>query len=126
MEPYRSEWVDSKRSYTRLAAIAWKLLMDSYERASQGLLPQRYLEVRYEDFLEDPRETVESILSFTGLPWTPDFETHFHKQEINRSRSTAFERDFSPEQLTEVEDSLSEKLVKYGYATGHEGLRVLR
>lgn len=126
MEPYRSEWIESKRSYTRLAAIAWKVLMDSYECASQELSPQQYIEVRYEDFLTEPQETIETMLSFIGLPWTSDFDRHFHKQKINRSRSNAFEHDLTPKQLKGLEESLSEKLIKYGYATGYDRLRVLR
>ncbi len=66
-QPYDTEWSENNRSYTRLAGIGWKVLMDSYERASREVSPDRYLEVRYEDFLVDPQKTIESILAF--LNW---------------------------------------------------------
>ena len=115
-EPYRSEWTASKRSYVRLAAIAWKLLMESYESAPQSLGAERYLELHYEDFLAAPRATMETLLAFLGLRWTADFECHFRRTRIVTARSNAFERDLSPQQLAEVEASLGAKLADYGYA----------
>jgi len=115
------EWEASNRSYTCLAAIAWKVLMDSYERASQELPPERYLQLRYEDFLAAPRDVLQQIVSFIGLPWTAAFERHVRRQKIYASRSRAFERDLSPDQLAEMQSSLSETLLRYGYAT--EGAR---
>jgi hypothetical protein len=125
-QPYDTEWSENNRSYTRLAGIGWKVLMDSYERASREVSPDRYLEVRYEDFLADPQTTIKSILAFLELAWTPAFGRHFHKQQIYRSRSNAFEHDLSPTQLAELEESLGDKLVKYGYVTGTKGLEVVR
>jgi hypothetical protein len=116
-QPYLDEWNASDRSYTRLAAIAWKVLMDSHERASQDLSGERYLQLRYEDFLREPHGTLQQIVSFIGLPWTVAFERHVRQQKIDASRSRAFERDLSPDQLVELQSSLSEKLRQYGYAT---------
>ncbi len=125
-EPYHREWIESKYSYPRLAAIGWKVLMDGFERAALELPPQRYLEVRYEDFLADPRTTTETILSFLGLSWTGAFGRHLERQRIHRSRSRAFERDLSPRQLDEIQESLAARLVKYGYLPAGKRLGVVR
>lgn len=125
-EPYRTEWLEHERSYVRLAAIAWKLLLDSYESAARELPPERYLEVRYEDFLAEPRETMERALSFLGLPWTADFEKRFRRQRVVTSRSRAFERDLSSRQLQELEASLATRLVKYGYLPAGKRIEIVR
>jgi hypothetical protein len=122
---YRAEWLESNRSYARLAAIGWKILMDSYEQAAQQLPSQCYHEVRYEDFLAAPRRTMETLLDVMDLAWTPAFDRHFRRQKIRRSRSRAFERDLSPQQLDEIENSLGDKLVQYGYMTDYGRVRAL-
>jgi len=119
--PYLDEWNASDRSYTCLAAIAWKMLMDSYEQAGQGLPGDRFLQFRYEDFLAAPHDVLQQIVAFIGLPWTAAFERYVTQQKIDASRSRAFERDLSPDQLAELQSSLSEKLLHYGYTT--EGAR---
>ncbi len=115
LEPYLSEWHESKQSYITLAAIGWKILINSYEQASRDLTKEQYLCLRYEDFLINPYETIKNLLSFIGLPLTTTFEKHFRKQKINPSRIRSFERDLTAEQLEKLEYSLNQKLIKYGY-----------
>ena len=114
-EPYLTEWLESNCSYTLLAGIAWKVLLDSYERASKNLDKDKYLCLTYENFIANPREVMDSVLSFMGLPWTSKFEAYLNKQNIYMSRSCAYERDLSPEQLLELQSSLASKLAFYGY-----------
>lgn len=114
-EPYLSEWHDSEQSYITLSAIGWKILMNSYEQASRNLTKEQYLFLRCEDFLINPYETMENLLSFIGLPFTAAFENHFRKHKINPSRIRSFERDLTSEQLEKLECSLNQELIKYGY-----------
>lgn len=114
-EPYRTEWLESGRSYVTLAGIAWKTLMDSYERASRELEEGRYMWFRYEDFLNDPKVAIEKVFAFTGLEWTQAFDRHFSQIKIQSSRRNAFETELGQERCAELEECLSEKLVKYGY-----------
>lgn len=113
--PYLAEWLESNQSYTRLAGIGWKLLLNSYEKASQRLPRGRYLELHYEDFLNDPRSALESMLSFIGLGWSAHFERHFSRQAIRSERNQAYEQDLFPDQLAELEASLAETLIRYNY-----------
>ncbi|MGD2076603.1 MAG: sulfotransferase [Gammaproteobacteria bacterium] len=125
-EPYKDEWLNSGGSYVRLAAIAWKLLMDSYERGAAQLPADRYMLIRYEDFVARPQETMERVLPFLHLPWTADFDKRFRRQKIVTSRSNAFERDLSSRQLEELEASLGTRLVTYGYLTAAKRLELVR
>lgn len=115
-ESYRYEWLKNGRSFTSLAGIAWKMLMDSYEKAKVILPESNYLELRYEDFLKSPRDICKVMLDFSGLEWSREFERSFARQKIFASRSKAYERDLSIAQLDELRLSLESHLVRYNYA----------
>lgn len=114
---YQEEWLASNKSFVVLAGISWKLLMDSYEQSSKHIDASRYLCIRYEDFLQQPKDSINQILEFMGLHWTPSFDKQFAKQTIFASRSRAYERDLSAAQLKRLQDCLSEKLTQYQYET---------
>ena len=111
----REEWDDSGNSFVTLAGLSWRMLMDSYDHSSSALEEDRYLMIRYEDFLKSPVEQMERVLKFSGLEWTKSFESQFNRFDIRKSRQRAFEKDLTSGQLKALEKCLSEKLNKYGY-----------
>ncbi|GAA3643524.1 hypothetical protein GCM10022224_002420 [Nonomuraea antimicrobica] len=114
-EPYAQEWERSGRSHVLLAGLAWKLLMDAYEAAAP---PQdRWLEVRYEDVVADPRKHVELILDFLGLPWTPAFERGFARHRFSSGRADSYRTDLTPAQQALLTHSLERHLRRHGYPT---------
>lgn len=110
------EWENNNRSFVSLAGISWRMLMDSYEKASSELDQERYLQIKYEDFLTNPRDQMKKVLEFSGQEWDENFEKQFNRFEIRKSRERAFEDDLSPEQLEVLQNCLQEKLIKYGYS----------
>lgn len=114
-EHYHLEWERSGQSYTVLAGIAWKLLLDSYESSIDNIPESQCLVLKYEDFVAEPRETLDRIIEFLGLRWTRSLEQHFNRQEIFSSRSNAYERDLTSTQLRDLEASLEDKLQAYEY-----------
>ena len=112
---YRDEWERANRSFITLAAISWKILMDAFARAVEAL-PKKYcLCLRFEDLLKDPREHFCKILEFVGTSWNETFERSFAKQVFHKDRQQAFRSDLAPEQVKQLEESLGEHLVCYGY-----------
>lgn len=114
-EKYDNEWIASGRSFVRLAGIGWKLMLDSYESSMQGLPGDKYHQIRYEDFLEEPEECIRKILSICELEWSSDFKNSFEKHEIVNDARNSFERDLTSDQLLELTDCLKHRLAKYGY-----------
>ena len=53
-ENYQKEWENSNKAYIVLAAIQWKILMDSYEKAIASCPKEKVIQVKYEDFVENP------------------------------------------------------------------------
>ena len=114
-EPYSSEWRRSGKSFITLAGITWKMLMESYEESRRGLGADQFLQIRYEDFVEQPREYIHKMLDFSNLEWNSSFEKQFARQKISLSRKAAYREDLSQDQLIELEKSIASTLVNYGY-----------
>ncbi|GII62478.1 hypothetical protein Skr01_25630 [Sphaerisporangium krabiense] len=115
-DAYADEWDRGGRSMIHLAGIGWKILMDAYERARTGVPAHQWLEVRYEDLIEDPRGRMTAILQFLGLPWTSRFDHGFGRHRFEDGRADAFRRDLTPAQLALLNRSLGPYLVERGYA----------
>ena len=111
----QEEWQASDYSFPGLAAIGWKILMESFHQAETLLQPERYLKMRYEDVLADPRVSFEHMLKFIGVEWSQSFDAHFSRQVFRTDRSRAYECDLNPAQLSVVENSLGSLLDKYKY-----------
>lgn len=111
-------WEAAGRSYPVLAALGWDTLIDSYAAGRAGLGDDRYLELRYEDFVDDPEAQCRRILAFSELPWSAGFESQFRRIEVRRSRVDAYRRDLSPCQQQAVEGAMRSSLEQLGYPTG--------
>jgi hypothetical protein len=114
-EPYRELWERSDRSLVVLAGLEWRVLMDAFDAARAAVPSDRWMEVRYEDFVSDARGQVERMLGFAGLPWIPAFERVVDQQVFTEDRTDAFRRDLSGLQLAMLEEALREPLEALGY-----------
>ena len=59
---------------------------------------------------------MHEILEFIDLPWTSKFEESLSRQTIHERRTKAYEKDLTARQLDDLEKSLRDKLVHYGYS----------
>jgi hypothetical protein len=112
---YEREWEAAERSFALLAGLEWKILIDAFERARQKVPDDRWLEIRYEDFVARPTETSRKVLDFLGLDWDPVFERQLTRFDIKPGRLDAFRKDLTPEQVTLLTSSLEEHLARFGY-----------
>lgn len=112
---YAKEWQSSNESYVTLAAIGWKVLMDSFESCREQLPQGQYLEVKYETLLAEPEETMKLICAFSGLEWSAAFQDYVASRRLDLSRQDAYRKQLSNIQLQELEISLHAYLKKYGY-----------
>lgn len=114
-EAYAAEWEDSKRSFAMLAAIEWMILLDAYEEACRVVPADARMEVRYEDFVQSPREHLEQIVTFAGLEWCGPLERAFVSEPIHTGRSDAYRTELSPEDVRRIDRALAAHLDRYGY-----------
>lgn len=112
---YEAEWEASGRSFPVLAGLEWKMLIDAFEEAKASVEPERWLEVRYEDVLEDPQGRIEEILAFLGLSWDEGFDRSFQRYAFGRDRADAFRRELDARDIEVLDASLGEYLERFGY-----------
>ncbi|MEV4770498.1 sulfotransferase family protein [Micromonospora humida] len=111
----RQEWEEYDRSFPVLAALGWKMLMDSFAEARAAHPEGQWLDVRYEDLLADPRAEVARMLDFLGLDWSPAFEKGFGRYRFHAGRQAAYHEELGVAQLAAVERVLDKPLRQWGY-----------
>ncbi len=114
---YQEEWEQSGRSFVLLAGLGWKLLIDAFEAARFATDPSRWIDVRYEDLLADPRGELERVSVFLGLDWGGAFDASFSRYSFPASRAEAFRRELDAESLGLLDTSLGAHLGRWGYET---------
>lgn len=110
----RELWERHDRSFVALAGICWRLLVDSVEDARRELPPERFLEIRYEDFVRSPRDLLEEVLEACDLEPSPRFFDDFDREEV-RDASGKHRRDLTPHQQENLAAVTREPRQRYGY-----------
>ena len=112
---YAQEWEDSGRSFAVLAGLEWKLLMDAFEAAREQVPSSQWMEVRYEDFVAEPREHMRAMLDHLQLEWTPAFEQGFSRYTFDAGRREAYRRDLGIHDVAMLDAALTPALERHGY-----------
>lgn len=130
-------WVDiktgNKMDVTRdveKAANAWKsYVIKGLSARNDDALKGRYHEIRYEDIIGSPKETLQRLFSFLDEPWSDDILS-FHKQKrrlhneasgeqvsqgIYTSSCERWKKDLSPQEQESVISVQSEILQELNY-----------
>jgi len=110
----QAAWEASNRSFAVLAGLQWRIHTRAVEAARQALDPQRFLEVRYETFCEQPAETCRRVSEFAELPDSASFERHVKAASI-KDMTNRWRADLSGDQQAMLTDLLREDLLRYGY-----------
>jgi hypothetical protein len=73
------------------------------------------MDVRYEDFVAEPQETMGHILDFLGLEWTPAFGSGFRRYRFDPSRNDAYRTDLGIHDVSLLDAALCPLLQRYAY-----------
>jgi omega-hydroxy-beta-dihydromenaquinone-9 sulfotransferase len=111
----QATWERYDRSFTALAGLEWRIQMRAMDAARRAVDPQRFYEIKYEEFCERPLETCTRVLEFAELPVTPEFEREARALSI-KNMSNRWRDDLAPAQQKILDDLLREDLQRYGYA----------
>ncbi|MBZ0073201.1 MAG: sulfotransferase [Gammaproteobacteria bacterium] len=64
---YVEYWEHEGRRPEILAALQWRNIIETTRKEAASLAENKYMEIRYEEFLEYPHQVLSSIYSFVGL-----------------------------------------------------------
>lgn len=132
---WRNPKTGQRLEYTQDAGKAaqyWGRAIQAGRAARQKpSLAGRYLEVRYEELVSKPEETLRPVFEFLGEPWDP-VVLKFHEQkrnlagessaaqvsqELYQSAVARWQKDLKPEDKQAVKNTVGDLLVALGYAT---------
>lgn len=110
---------------TTLAARYWRETVQTIRRQA-ATTPGRFLEVRYEDLVDNPRREMERVLAFVGEPWddvvlnpsatlsSRESSTQAVAKGLQKSKEESW-RKLSASQLAEIEAEAGGLLRELGY-----------
>jgi hypothetical protein len=113
-------WRASGRRYPLLAGLEWKVLVDRFEEVKAEIPAERWLELRYEDFVADAPGGLERVLDHAGLGRPPSFQRYVDAFEVTPGRTAAYRTELSVEDVRLLDEALGSSLRRYGYEIGGE------
>jgi Sulfotransferase family len=99
-------------------ALLWRDVIETVEASRQLIAPERYLELRYEDFADKPLTHLENIIRFCQLSWNKDIEELFTQVASSVSlcdRNDVWKQCFSPQEIVKLTTIVGSKMHQYGY-----------
>ncbi|HET6625236.1 MAG TPA: sulfotransferase [Nocardioidaceae bacterium] len=108
-------WRRSGRSHAVLAAIVWRTAMREFARVRDSLPEESWIDVRFEDLLEDREQVFKRLAHFIGLAPSPGFDTWIDRTELRSGPADSFRRNLGADTLREVETVMADELSRWGY-----------
>lgn len=117
------------------AAKMWTDYLDGIARIKQDCDPRHFVEIKYEDLLENPEHNLSAICQMIGVEFSPSMLNFFQKDTNYNTDSTnsanlqkpviasnkeKWREALSPEQLQEFETVAAEHLLKHGYQNANQ------
>jgi len=108
------EWEGQGRDPVILAARLWMKNVQRVLEDRAVLGKDRYIEVRYEDFMARPDDVLAALLDFAGLRWNDRFRS-FASTFTLKSMNFKYKARFSEEQLAEIKRVVQPLAGSLGY-----------
>ncbi len=108
------QWVGRDPQHV-MVARQWAGCALEAARTGRALSAEQYLEVRYEDLMQRPRETLATLFEFARLS-APASLLDELASEVDPTRQDAWREAFTEEQLAQMRPILEPALTELGYA----------
>jgi hypothetical protein len=108
-------WRESGGSPLALAALEWRAVIESARGEAAEFAPQRYVEIRYEDFLADPHAKLDEITAFCHLPLSSEPHAFLDRRVRLRDMNYQWREAFRPEEVEMLDRLIGDLLAELGY-----------
>ena len=112
-DEHQELWEKHNKSFVALAAIQYMIYSDAFEAAKSKMESGKVLEIRYEDFVKDPKAQLKMAIDFMGLTWSPTFEKALARFKITDA-NVKWKRDLSDLQQKELSQIIDPYQEQYG------------
>jgi hypothetical protein len=108
-------WREEGESPVALAALEWRTVLERARKESENVGNDRYLEVRYEDFIASPKEVLGRIFEFADLP--PDQKPYeFVSERVGiRDLTENWRERLSQDEVRAIEVNAGGAIREFGY-----------
>lgn len=110
-----ADWRHHQRTPEVLAAVQWRRVVESTRREAARLAPDRYAEIRYERFVQNPNGTLDQIASFCDLPPSHEAKSFLSKRFELRDMNFQWRERFGADQAAILNELLGGTLEELGY-----------
>jgi omega-hydroxy-beta-dihydromenaquinone-9 sulfotransferase len=109
-------WVDDP---IRSIGLLWLEVVETIERDRQHISPERYIELRYEDFVAEPLTYFRKLIEFCQLPWNDSIEKVFQAEAAKidlGGRNDAWKKRLNDQDVERLLAIIGPKMREYGYS----------
>ncbi|MFW6195835.1 MAG: sulfotransferase family protein [Thermoplasmatota archaeon] len=110
----RKKWEDHEKSFVGLAAIEWRKLIKAVEKSKDELRDAQYIEIKYENFVSNPKKILKNVTNFCNLEYLESFNNRIEKYNLE-NRNYKWKKNFTTKQKKVLMDILNDYLKKYKY-----------
>lgn len=107
-----SEWAKRKRQPIELCGLHWKREVEEIREYGK-IFGNRYMEIKYEDFILEAKNTMEKILYFCGLGESNSFYKML--PQLFPDMNYKWKNDLTREQINILDKTLKPFLTQLGY-----------
>lgn len=96
-------WEASGKSPIALAAVQWRRVVERTWKEKEALAPERFLEIRYEDFVEEPHDVIRAAFIKNGLPDSENAHNYISRIGKTKNMNYKYKEYFRPDEIALVE-----------------------
>lgn len=113
-EKYKKEWEESNKSFSVLAAIEWKMILDEIEESKKEIEPNRFLQIKYENLIEKPIEVFTYVTKYCGLSYGKKFKERISRYKLINTNNK-WKKELPKSEQIILTKCLCSRLKKYNY-----------
>jgi hypothetical protein len=108
-------WHANSKEPGTLAALQWKRILEIARLESTTIHPTRYREIRYEDFVESPYESLRNLYEFCDLDDSPRGHKFLENGHGLANFNDRYRTDFSDHYVEKLSSMMQPMLGQLGY-----------
>jgi hypothetical protein len=109
-------WREGGESPVALAATEWRTVLERGRKEAAGLAPDRYTEIRYEDFIGSPVEGLGTMFDFTQLPYAQKPYDYVAERVEVRDLTESWRMHLSSDEVGAIETAAGSAMGEFGYS----------
>lgn len=102
------------RTLSEVCALQWKECVEASHKDLSEINGEQVLQVRYEEFVNDPKSELTKILNFIGMEGT-DIDLDSLVKNVKKSSVGKYQSALSNPKLSDIEKLIDSTLIKFNY-----------